>query len=78
MENLIAELKEVHPHIAIKVELLWGTEELDVYLSKLLLDTRDGQRQGFQPNVATLLMLLQDLNDLQLPEKRKIEFDYSI
>jgi hypothetical protein len=41
-----------HPHIATKIDVLWGSRELNDYMHRLMTDTRDGTRQGFAPEVA--------------------------
>ena len=51
-------VRESHPHIARRIELLWGHIETHDYIMSLFMDTRDGQRKGFSQEVAKALMLL--------------------
>lgn len=55
-------IKQHHPHISDKVELLWGTPELHNYLNSLIIDDRHYRtgetRQGFRPEVIAALMKL--------------------
>lgn len=49
---------EIHfPHIAREICSLWRTDEIDLYLGNLLIDTR-GDRGGFTADVLEELMLL--------------------
>lgn len=49
---------EIHfPHIAREICSLWRTDEIDLYLRNLLIDTR-GDRAGFAADVLEELMLL--------------------
>lgn len=53
---------EAMPHLNRQIVRLWGTRELGTLLYKLLLDSRDGSRQGFPHEVARELMFLAKLN----------------
>jgi hypothetical protein len=49
---------EIHfPHIARGISYLWQTNQVDLYLDNLLIDTR-GDRVGFSKDVLEELMLL--------------------
>ena len=50
------------PHLMRRVGQLWQTRDLSPYVDSLLLDSRDGQRDGLPPEVADELMLLADVN----------------
>jgi hypothetical protein len=39
-------------HLTQKICAIWGTEDLDAFLSKLVMDARDGERQGLPFEVA--------------------------
>ena len=45
------------PHIARELCTLWQTQQIDLYLDDLLLDSR-GERQGFPQDVMDELMFL--------------------
>ena len=40
------------PHITKRVCLLWGHPEFDAFTSHLMMDSRDGKRQGLPWDVA--------------------------
>jgi hypothetical protein len=50
------------PHVANKVCLLWGQPECDAYINRLIMDSRDGNRQGLPWEAALDLMFLAELN----------------
>ena len=52
------ELERQFPRVLEKITQLWGTEELEVYINELMMDSRDGQRKGFPHTVASELMYL--------------------
>lgn len=62
-EDIRADL-EAMPHILGKIQALWKTRDLNTFIAKLLLDSRDGSRAGFPFEVAKELMLLVRLNVL--------------
>jgi hypothetical protein len=49
------------PHITKRVCLLWGHPEFDAFTSHLLMDSRDGKRQGLPWEVAEELLFLAEL-----------------
>jgi|SRR5262245_48465990 len=49
------------PHITKRVCLLWGHPEFDAFTSHLLMDSRDGKRQGLPWDVAEELLFLAEL-----------------
>jgi hypothetical protein len=51
-------------HLKQKVCLMWGSTELDIFISRLIMDSRDGQRQGLPMPVATELLFLAQTNKL--------------
>ncbi len=63
-------------HIQKKICVLWGSPELDAYINKLLMDSRDGQRQGFPVQVTQELLYLAEFNKfiqaIDLARKLKI------
>ncbi|MDP2824705.1 MAG: hypothetical protein Q8O52_18740 [Sulfuritalea sp.] len=51
-------------HLQKKIELMWGTPELDVFVSRLIMDSRDGTRQGLPMEIATELLFLAEVNKM--------------
>ncbi len=51
-------------HLTRKVCLMWGTPELDTFLSRLIMDARDGDRQGLPIMVATEVLFLAQTNKM--------------
>ncbi len=49
-------------HLTQKICAIWGSEDLDVFLSKLVMDARDGARQGLPMEVATEILFLAQVN----------------
>jgi hypothetical protein len=49
-------------HLTQKICAIWGTEDLDAFLSKLVMDGRDGERQGLPFEVATDILFLAQIN----------------
>jgi hypothetical protein len=50
------------PHVVNKLCLLWGRPECDAYISGLIMDSRDGKRQGLPWEAAMELMFLAELS----------------
>jgi hypothetical protein len=50
------------PHLANKVCLLWGQPECDAYINRLIMDSRDGSRQGLPWEAAMELLFLAELS----------------
>lgn len=55
---------EAYPHVRNRICMLWGTHDLDQYITHLMTDTRDGQRQGFPVEVTAELLFLAEINKL--------------
>jgi hypothetical protein len=51
-------------HVQKRICMLWGSPELDGYINKLLMDSRDGQRKGFPVEVTQELLFLAEFNKL--------------
>jgi hypothetical protein len=51
----VAMLVEKYPHIGNRIELLWGTVDLQNYLNTLIVDERAG-RKGFPHLVAGAIL----------------------
>ena len=56
-----------HPEIAKKINWVWGSDIFHKYVSILLTDTRDGTRQGFNKDVISSLIALQQKHDEEFP-----------
>jgi hypothetical protein len=50
------------PHVVAKLCQLWGRPECDAYISGLIMDSRDGKRQGLPWEAAMELMFLAELS----------------
>ena len=51
-------------HLTRKICAIWGSPELDTFLSRLLMDARDGTRQGLPMAVAAEIMFLARTNKM--------------
>jgi hypothetical protein len=51
-------LEAMFPRVFEKIFQLWGTPALEGYLDELLMDSRDGKRQGFPQAAATEILRL--------------------
>jgi hypothetical protein len=49
------------PHVLNKLCQLWGRAECEAYISRLIMDSRDGARQGLPWEAAMELMFLAEL-----------------
>lgn len=66
------------PRIAQKIIDIWGTPELDSYMGKLLVDSRDGARQGLPVAIAGEILFLIRTNKLvrALDRSKKYNIDW--
>lgn len=53
---------EGFPKVLNKIAGLWGTRELDKLILELIMDTREGTRQGFPVEVGDELLFLEECN----------------
>lgn len=53
---------EAMPHLTRQIIRLWNSRELNTLIHNILLDSRDGSRQGFPIEVARELMFLAKMN----------------
>jgi hypothetical protein len=51
-------------HLQKKISLMWGTAELDVFIRRLIMDSRDGARQGLPTEVAAELLFVAQTNKI--------------
>jgi hypothetical protein len=49
------------PHLARKLCDLWGKEEFEQEINQVIMDSRDGKRQGLPPDVLEELLFLGEL-----------------
>lgn len=66
-------IKEKYPHVSKSIEMFWGYPELVSYITRLLFDSRDGARKGFDYDVMVALAYLLDKHHIQFPQYRKID-----
>ncbi len=57
-----SELERLSPRIADKICSLWKSHEVESFIASLLMDSRDGARQGFSWEVAQELLFLTDIS----------------
>ena len=50
------------PHVLNKLCQLWGRPECEAYISRLIMDSRDGSRQGLPWEASMELMFLAELS----------------
>ena len=50
-------IRDSYPRIAKAIELMWGTQEMDLYFSRLVMNDRD-DRAGFPPTVLAAILKL--------------------
>lgn len=60
-------IKSKYPHIAEKIELLWGYPEFYLMFEKLFADTRNGTRRGFPTEDANAILRLIKIHDKKYP-----------
>jgi hypothetical protein len=68
-----------YPHIARRLDSMWGSQEARDFMMDLLTDSRDGGRQGFDPSVASAILSLLDKHDHSYPQfsrKSDVRSDY--
>ena len=58
-------LEKRFPHIIIRLIELWNTPQVEKYFEELMMNTRDGKRQGFPPDVAMEIFNLSLISDKQ-------------
>lgn len=49
------------PHLVARVQALWGEAEFEPYVSRLIMESRDGKRQGLPWDAAQELFFLVEL-----------------
>lgn len=64
-------IRERFPHIAKQIATDWGTPKGLEYFEKLMVDDRQGKRQGFPLQAYQSLMKLLELHNLTFPSLKK-------
>ena len=64
-------LEYAHPHIAVRIKMMWGLPECDQYINKLLLPIRVG-REGFDEPSIQSLIALQELHSKLYPQPHDV------
>lgn len=62
LEELLKKIP--YKRIADQVRRFWGKEYCDEYLNSLLINDREGDRQGFSPEISQAIFALITLNEL--------------
>lgn len=72
------------PHICNRVQAIWGTVELDTYITSLVFDSRDGTRRGLPVAAGSELLWLAETNrwrravDLAAAQNIRIETAHNL
>lgn len=78
--NVRAGLEDIG-HLAGKICGIWGTQELDSFLTHLVMDSRDGSRQGLPLAVAAEIVFLAGLNKIvraiNFAEANSVTFEHA-
>ena len=69
--EMIPYLEYAHPHIALKIKMMWGLPECDQYINKLLLPNRI-DREGFDEPTIQVLVAMQELHNKLYPEPHDV------
>lgn len=56
------------PHIAKKIMLMWGSRDMNVYFSDLVLNNRNGARKGFNVDIAESICYLFEKHKEEFPK----------
>lgn len=65
--NTRSAIETAYPKIMEKIILTWGHPECEKFLNSLMIDSR-GDRQGFDPEIMSELMLLAALSERSEPD----------
>lgn len=55
---------ETMPRLQSRICGIWGTQDLDMFLNTLVMDSRDGARSGFPVEVAAEILFLTQVNKM--------------
>jgi hypothetical protein len=66
----VAVIQEKYPRIGNRIALLWGSAELQKFLNELIFDAR-GDRQGFPPDAAEILLRIHRYHGKLVPEDER-------
>jgi hypothetical protein len=68
MDNIdTSEFFTLYPHLAAKIQNLWGTKDCRAQLMHLLNDSRGGSRAGFPIAIGKTIILLLKEHDTKFP-----------
>lgn len=69
--NALELIKDIFPRIYERIEACWGSNELDTYLEKLIVDDR-GNRAGFPKPILEALLIISKANLSELIRESKV------
>ena len=61
-------IDNAHPHIGKSIQILWGHEELSLFINRIVTDSREGKRAGFSQEVSDALFKLLKHHDVLYPQ----------
>jgi len=64
-------IEKKYPHIFFTLGMLWSYNECSVYISRILTDTREGTRKGFEFEDASKLLNILQVHDNLFPSGDK-------
>ncbi len=66
-------IKESFPHISKKIELLCGDIILHKFFTSLMMDSRDGNRQGFPKHIASAIVRIEKFHETFFEEELTLQ-----
>ena len=69
--EMIPYLEYAHPHIALRIKMMWGLPECGEYITKLMLPVRLN-REGFDEPTIQSLIALQELHSKLYPQPHDV------
>jgi hypothetical protein len=69
--EMIPYLEYAHPHIALRIKMMWGLPECGEYITKLMLPVRLN-REGFDEPTVQSLIALQELHTKLYPQPHDV------
>lgn len=64
-------IEQQYPRLFSRIIELWHSPDIDTFFTDLMMDTRDGTRQGFPPEVASEIFLLSMAHAKLLEQEQK-------
>ena len=65
---LLSALAPRFPHISDRIELLWGTWDLQQYLTRILFKEDRPNRHGFPTDIMSVLLKVYDMHSIIAPK----------